>query len=242
DIIAHPPMIKPATPLPAQTRRQDQNKRDCSTKPQWQFVLPKADTVAVLVRPREGLDQAAAGRLTDNVRATVERPTLNPEKVTITGVPVITSALTERAQQELPALGGIAVLAVGLIFFMVPWSRHRRPRLRPLFAALLGTALTATVFGWLGHPLSLGVAAFLPILLGIGSDFPFYLLQPGSRRRALVAALAAAAGFASLLLSPLPFVRELGLAVGVGILLTVGVALGVNCPGFDTPLSLSFNL
>lgn len=197
-------------------------------KPQWQFVLPNEDTVAILVRPRENLDQAAAGRLTDAVRATVEKSTLDPAKVTVTGVPVMTSALTERAQQELPVLGAIAAVAVGLVFFLVPWSARRRARLRPLVAALVGTALTLAAFGWLQHPLSLGVVAFLPILLGIGSDFPFYLSQPGHRRRALVAALAAAVGFASLALSPLPFVRELGLALAAGIVITVGVALGMR--------------
>lgn len=197
-------------------------------KTQWQFVLPTADTVALVVRPREDLDQAAAGQLTEAVRATVEKSQLDVEKVTVTGVPTVTSALTERAQRELPVLGGVAVLAVGLIFFLVPWSRRRRARLRPLLAALLGTAATLAAFGWLDHPLSLGAVAFLPILLGIGSDFPFYLSQPGRRRRALVAALAAAVGFASLALSPLPFVRELGLAVGGGVLLTAGAALGIR--------------
>lgn len=197
-------------------------------KPQWQFVLPTEDTVAVLVRPRENLDQAAAARLTDAVRSTVKTSGLDVEKVTVTGVPVVTSALTERAQQELPILGGIAVLAVGAVFFLVPWARRRRARLRPLLAALLGTAATAATFGWLGHPVSLGVVTFLPILLGIGSDFPFYLSQPGRRRRVVVAALAAAAGFGSLALSPLPFVRELGLAVGAGILLTAMVALSMR--------------
>ncbi len=197
-------------------------------KPQWQFVLPTEHTVAILVRPRESLDQAAAGRLSDAVRATVEESTLEPEKVTVTGVPVVTSALTERAQQELPVLGAIAAVAVGMIFVLVPWTRSRRPRLRPLLAAILGTALILAAFGWLRHPLSLGVVAFLPILLGIGSDFPLYLSQPGYRRRALVAALAAAAGFGSLALSPLPFVRELGLALAAGILVTAGVAIGMR--------------
>ncbi|MFC6866165.1 MMPL family transporter [Haloechinothrix salitolerans] len=201
---------------------------DGQPKPQWRFVLPTDRTVAVLVRPRQGLDQAAAGRLSDAVRATVDKSALDPAKVTVTGVPVVTSALTERAQRELPVLGAIAAFAVGLVFFVAPWSRRRRARLRPVLVALIGTALTLAAFGWLQHPLSLGVVAFLPILLGIGSDFPFYLSQPGHRRRALVAALAAAAGFGSLALSPLPFVRELGLALAAGIVATVGIALGMR--------------
>lgn len=192
---------------------------------QWRTVLPNANTVAVLVRPREGLDQEAAGTLTNAVRRAVNDAALRARKVTVTGVPVVTARLSERAQQEMPVLGAVAVAAVGDVFLLVPWSRRRRARLRPLAAALLGTALTAAAFGWLGHPLSLGVVAFLPILMGIGSDFPYYLARPGGRRRVVVAATAAAAAFASLALSPLPFVRELGLALAVGIVLTVALAL-----------------
>ena len=193
-------------------------------RPQWHWMLPDKHTVAVLVRPREELDQAAAARLTDAVRATVDRAHLGAE-VTVTGVPVVTSALTERAQRELPLLGSIAVVAVGLVFLFSPWSARRRSRLRPLLAAVAGTALTVAAFGWLDHPLSLGVVAFLPILVGIGSDFPVYLSQPGYLRRALVAAAAAVAGFGSLALSPLPFVRELGLALAAGIVVTVGASV-----------------
>ncbi|WP_343063902.1 MMPL family transporter [Haloechinothrix aidingensis] len=201
---------------------------DGAPRSQWQFVVPDEDTVAVLVRPRAELDQAAAGRLTDSVRSAVDQSNLEVQKATVTGVPVVTSGLTERAQRELPLLGGVALAAVGLVFFLVPWSRSRRARLRPLVAAVAGTAVTVAVFGWFQHPLSLGVVAFLPILLSLGSDFPFYLSQPGRRRRVLVLAVAATAAFGSLALSPLPFVRELGVAVAVGIVVTVGIALGMR--------------
>lgn len=178
--------------------------------------------------PRENLDQVAAGRLAAAVRDEVDKAGLAPKKVTVTGVPVVTSALTERAKDELPVLGAIALFAVGMVFFLAPWSRRRRSRFRPVVAAVAGTTLTVAAFGWLQHPLSLGVVAFLPILLGIGSDFPVYLAQAYSRKRVLVTALAAAAGFGSLALSPLQFVRELGLAVAVGILVTAGLALGMR--------------
>lgn len=194
-------------------------------RPQWKIVVPEPDTVAILVRPREGLDQAGAAALVAAVRATVDAAGLETARVTVTGVPAVTAALTERARQEAPLLGALGVAAVAGLFLAVPWTARRRSRLRPLAAALGGTAVTLAAFGWLGRPLSLGVVAFLPILLGIGSDFPLYLAQPTQRRRVLAAALAGAAGFASLALSPLPFVGELGLALAAGVLATVGVAL-----------------
>ncbi|MFB9729513.1 MMPL family transporter [Haloechinothrix salitolerans] len=206
-------------------------------RPQWRAVVPDTRTVAVLVRPRANLDQGAAGRLTDAVRSTVDDAGLGAE-TTVTGVPVVASGLSDRAQQEMPVLGAVAVVAVGIVFVALPWSRRRRARLRPLAVALGGTALTLAAFGWLQHPLSLGVVAFLPILMGIGSDYPFYLSQPGHRRRVVVTAVAGATAFASLALSPLPFVRELGIALAVGVLVILGLALVVRrmfgpVPGAD---------
>ncbi|MFA6300682.1 MAG: RND transporter, partial [Nocardioides sp.] len=195
---------------------------------QWHFVVPTPRSVALLVRPRADLDQAGASRLTAAVRAAVDDSTLDLSRSTVTGVPVVSAALTDRARQELPRLGALSVGAVGLVFLLLPWTSRRRSRVRPTLAALVGTAATVSLFGWFDHPLSLGVVAFLPILLGIGSDFPLYLSRGGRDRQVLVAAVAGVMGFASLLLSPLPFVRELGLALALGISLTIGVALALR--------------
>jgi predicted RND superfamily exporter protein len=201
---------------------------DGRPRARWHFIVPDENTVAVLVRPREDLDQAANAKLVDSVKQAVEDSGLTTRRSTVTGVPVVTAGLTDRAQHELPLLGGLAIALVGAVFLLVPWTPRRRSRLRPVVAALAGTALTVACFGWLDRPVSLGVVAFLPILLGIGGDYPFYLSRPGPRRTIVVAALAGCAGFASLALSPLPFVRELGLSLALGIVMTVAVSLGIN--------------
>ena len=192
-----------------------------SVRPQWRFVVPNDHSVALLVRPREGLDQVKTQLLVDAINKTVEDAGLDVHRVTVSGVPVVMAGMTKRAQTELPLLGLVAVAAVGLVFLVAPWGRRRR-RLAPLVAALAGAALTVGAFGWLERPLSLGVVAFLPILMGIGSDFPYYMLTHGRRRKALIAA---AAGFGSLLLSPLPFVRELGASLAIGVVATAACAL-----------------
>jgi predicted RND superfamily exporter protein len=201
---------------------------DLKARPEWRFVVPDDDKVALLVRPRGGLDQDAAVRLTDNVERAVAESDLRITETTVTGVPAITAALSDRATTEAPRLGALSLGVVGLVFLLVPWTARRRSRLRPTFCALLGTAATLACFGWLERPVSLGVVAFLPIVLGIGSDFPLYLSRPGQDRKALVAAAAAVVGFASLGLSPLPFVSELGTALALGIVLTVASALAMR--------------
>lgn len=194
-------------------------------RPQWKAVVPTRNTVSILVRPKADLDQADTATLVDSVRRMVAQAGLPATRTDVSGVPAITAALSGRARSEFPMLGVVALGAVGVLYLLAPWTRRRWSRLRPLAVALGGTALVLAGFGWLGQPLSLGVVAFLPILLGIGSDFPLYLAQPAHRRRVLTGALAGAAGFASLALSPLPFVRELGIALALGIAVIVGVAL-----------------
>jgi len=199
--------------------------QDGTARPQWRIVVPSPTSVAILVRPRDDLHQDGTARLVAAVRAAVGDSALPVARATVSGAPVITSALADRARSEFTVLGGASVLAVSLVFLLMPWSRRRRSRLRPTLAALAGTSLTLAIFTLAGRDLSLGVVAFLPILLGIGSDFPLYLSQGGRDRQALTAATAGACAFAGLALSPLPFVRELGLALAVGIACTAVVAL-----------------
>jgi hypothetical protein len=106
----------------------------------------------------------------------------------------------------------------------------------PLAVMASAAAITLAVFGWLAVPISLGVLALLPILLGVGSDFPLYLAQGAHRHRVVVSGLASAAAAACLCLCPLPIVRQLGLALAGGILLVIalGLVLGRWAPGPHT--------
>lgn len=198
---------------------------DGNPRARWHFVVPTPSSVAILVRPRAHLDQADASRLTAQVRAAIKESGLSLSRTTVTGVPALEAALADRASREAVTLGLISLGSVGLVFVLSGWTRRRRSRLRPVLSAVAGTAITLALYGWFGHDLSFGVVAFLPILLGIGSDFPLYLSRGGRDRATLVAALAAAAGFGSLLLSPLPFVHQFGIALGVGLMATIAVSL-----------------
>lgn len=192
---------------------------------QMRFVVPSANAAAVLIRPRQDLDQAGTERLVERARATVEAAGLPTTRVTVTGTPAVAAELGTTVQQEIPILGGLAVGLIAACYAFSPWTRRRRHRLLPLAATLAATAVVLGAFGWLGRPLSLGVVAFLPILIGIGSDFPAYVVHGVRRRVVVVTALASAAGFASLGLSPLPFVRDLGLALAAGVLVALAIAL-----------------
>lgn len=196
-------------------------------RPQWDFLVPRPDAVALLVRPDPSLPQSDTEDLVAAVDAAVRDSDLKATGTTVTGIPTVVAALGEQVRHEVPLLGGLAVVAVGAWFLLTSWTR-RRLRLLPLGASLLGTAATLAVAGWAGRPLALTAVAFLPVLLGIGSDFMTYLHRNAGQRTVLAAALASAAGFGALAVAPVPAVADLGVSLAVGLLVTVLVSLGIH--------------
>jgi len=190
-------------------------------RPQWRFVVPSDSAVAILVRPREGADAAAVQRLVESVRQTVTDAKLPAAKVTVSGVPTVVAALSAEVKREGPLLGGVALLVVGLCFWLVPWGSPSRPRrLVPLLSTLVAIGITLAIFGWLHRPLSVGVVAFLSVVLGIGCYYPTYFAVRARVRTVLTVACATAASLGTLVLSPLPLVRDLGMTLSIGVLLS----------------------
>jgi uncharacterized protein len=191
---------------------------------QWDFLVPASNAVSFVVRPHAGLDQAATERLVTQVSSNVRDAGLVAKRVTVTGAPALTAAMGERVRQEVPLIGALALVLVSGCYLLTPWVRHKRRRVLPLVATLGAILIVLGTFGWLSRPLSLGVIAFLPILLGIASDFPAYLAQAERRRPVVVASFGSAAAFGSLAVSPLPFVRDLGIALAAGQLVSLALA------------------
>jgi predicted RND superfamily exporter protein len=193
-------------------------------KARWRFVVPSNNAVAILVRPRQNADGAAVERLVDAVRSAVATSGLPTSKVTVSGVPTVVAAIAAEAKKEGPLLGGAALLAVGLCFFLVPWTRKSR-RLIPLMTTLVAIGLTLAIFGFMGRPLSMGVVAFLSVVLGIGCYYPTYFAVRARVRTVFTVACATAASFGTLIFSPLPLVRDLGMTLSLGVLLAASLGI-----------------
>ncbi len=198
---------------------------DGEPRAQWNHVVPSQHAIAILVRPRSGLGQPESDRIVAGVRETADRAGLPGVRATVTGVPAVTSALADSIRSDGPLLGAAAVVLVGVVLWRASAIRSRRRRLVPLLSALGGTALTLGLAGWSGITLSLGAVALLPVLLGIGGFYALYLLHGAAPRRIAVVACASAAGFAALAASSTPFVRELGLALALGIVCSFGLGM-----------------
>ena len=196
-------------------------------RPQWDFLVPRPKAIAILVRPDAELPQSKTEDLVAAVEAAVDDSELEAARTTVTGVPSIVAALGEQIRHEVPLLGGVAVLGVGAWFLLTSWTR-RRWRLLPLGATVLGTSVTLALAGWTGQPLALTAVAFLPVLLGIGSDFMTYLHRHVGARAVIAAAAASVAGFGALVVAPVPAVADLGLSLAIGLSVTVLVSLAVH--------------
>lgn len=199
-----------------------------NVRPAWRFVVPTASSVAIVIRPVERMDQSSTDRLVSSIRSTVKAAGLPTSRVTVTGTPVIAAGIGNQLRRELPLVAALALALVASCYFFLPWLPRRRRRLVPVLVTLMATAITLAVFGLASRPLSLGVVAFLPIVLGTGSDFPAYLTRGVDRRKVVVTGLAAAAGFGALAISPVPFVSQLGAALALGVALAVGLGLAAN--------------
>lgn len=192
----------------------------------WQFLVPRTTAAAILIRPRPGLTQTQVEQLVAAVSRTVSHAKLGASKTTVSGVPAVVASLGHEVRSEALLLAGAAGVAVSAWFFFVPWTR-RRHRLLPVLATGCGTAVTLALAGWSGRPLALTAVAFLPVLLGIGSDFTAYLHKAVPRRIVVASAAASVAGFGSLAFTHVPAVADLGISLAIGLTVSVIVSLAL---------------
>ena len=220
----------------------DPSRGPAAPKARFAYLFPSHDSAAIQVRLKPGLSDAQRERATELVRAAVRMPEFalrNAGGYTVTGVPVLAEDLSDALAGSLARLLLIAVVVMAGVLALV---FRRRLRLVPLVVALAAVALTFGLMALVGAPLTMASIAVLPVLLGLAVDYaiqyqariPDPPTADGARRAArsgvpaiATAALATAAGFLVLLLSPVPMVRGFGVLLVVG----VGVAFAVTLTG-----------
>ena len=228
-------------------------KRGATTpKARFAYLFPSTESAAIQVRLKPGLSDAQRERATELVRAAVRMPDFalrNAGGYTVTGVPVVAEDLSDALAGSVARLLLVAVVVMAAVLALV---FRRRLRLVPLAVALGAVALTFGLMALVGAPLTMASIAVLPVLLGLAVDYAIQYQaridgpadRAGAARAARVAvptiataALATAAGFLVLLLSPVPMVRGFGvlLVLGVGVAfalaLTGGTAALVSLGG-----------
>jgi hydrophobe/amphiphile efflux-3 (HAE3) family protein len=164
----------------------------------------------------------------------------------VSGAPVVVDGLARALKDALLLLFAVAVVLMALVLFLVFRSRLR---LLPLAVALAATATLFGLLALLGGSLTMASIAVLPILIGLAVDYAIQfqsrfdeaeasgLAGAAAARTAAIkgaptiatAALATAAGFLALQISPTPMIRSFGwlLIAGIGIAFLLALTFGL---------------
>ncbi len=214
----------------------DQTRGVNQPKARFAYLFPTAGSALIQVRLKASLSAAQQAQAITWIRQAVRMPMFRPAyggTYTVSGVPVVTHDLASTIT------GGIAGLLIAALVVMAATLLlvfRSRLRLLPLAIALIAVGITFGVTSLVGGSLTMASIAVLPILIGLAVDYAVQFqarAQEGSGDVAsatisaaptiATAALATAAGFLALLLSPVPMVR------GFGLLLIVGIAVALVC-------------
>ncbi len=214
----------------------DQTRGVNQPKSRFAYLFPTADSALIQVRLKSSLTPSQQAHAITWIKQAVQMPMFRSAyhgTYTVSGVPVVTNDLASTITGSIAGLLAAAIFVMGVVLLLV---FRNRPRLLPLGIALAAAGITFGAVSLVGASLTMASIAVLPILIGLAVD---YAVQFQARteevsgdvaQAAIVAAptiataaLATAAGFLALLLSPVPMVR------GFGELLIVGIAIALAC-------------
>ncbi len=213
-------------------------------KPRFSIFWPSAEAAQILVRLKPDLSASERSEAIDLIRDAVGDPAfkLQGAEYVVSGAPVVVEGLSEELTNAIVVLlvAALLVMTATLALVFGPPAR-----LLPLAVALVAAALTFGLFAAFGGSLTMASIAVLPILIGLAVDYAIQFQARFNERRdagssppraaveaaalgapvIATAALATAAGFCVLLLSPIPMIRGFGLLLVAGIAIAFVVAL-----------------
>ncbi|MBV9605419.1 MAG: MMPL family transporter [Solirubrobacterales bacterium] len=214
----------------------DQTRGVNQPKSRFAYLFPTKDSALIQVRLKASLSASQQAQAISWIRQAVQMPMFRSAyggTYTVSGVPVVTDDLAGTITGSIAGLLIAALVVMAVVLLLVFRSRLR---LLPLAIALAAVGITFGVVFVLGGTLTMASIAVLPILIGLAVDYAVQFQaraeeSSGDVARATIAAaptiataaLATAAGFLALLLSPVPMVR------GFGELLIVGIAIALAC-------------
>ncbi|MBT3364012.1 MAG: RND family transporter [Chloroflexi bacterium] len=163
-------------------------------------------------------------------------------KATVIDMSKVFSAITRSMGSDMGLLFGLAVGLMALILFFIFKVRWR---LLSLLMVGIGALWTFGIMGYIGVPVSMVTMAVLPILIGLGIDFSIQfhnryeeeLTRSDSVKQAIVksvkamwpvvgiALLATVIGFITLYISSVPMIKDFGLTLAVGVIMSYIVGL-----------------
>lgn len=228
----------------------DSRFTDPVPKSKFAAFFPSPESVAISVRLRPELDDEERSDAIDQIREVVKQDVfqIRGASYLVSGPPVLADGLTDELQGQITILLVAALVVMALMLALVFSSPLR---LLPLAIGLLASAMAYGALAIFGGSLTMAVIAGLPILIGLSVDYAIQLQARFTEARragssppraageaaatggpvVATAALATAAGFLVLILSPIPMVQSFGLllvgGLAIAFILALTAGLGV---------------
>lgn len=186
----------------------------------------EAITLVFVDRPLE--DAATRGRAVETIRAAL----VGLPGATLTGLNVISHDMSNAIQSDLPRL---TIISIGVVLaYLLIQLRSIREPLLALVPMVFSLVVTLAVMHLLNQRLNMINLVTIPLLIGITVDYGVFVVNvarlamreppevferqlSSSVHAVILCAMSMILGFGSLVLTSVPAVRSLGLAVGVGV-------------------------
>lgn len=228
----------------------DNRFTDPIPKSKFSAFFPSPESVAISVRLRPDLTEEERTEAIDLIREVTTQDVfqIRGASYLVSGAPVLADGLTNELKGQITILLVAALVVMALVLALV----FAPPlRLLPLGIGLVASAIAFGALALFGGSLTMAVIAGLPILIGLSVDYAIQLQARFAEARRggssparaaaeaaaqggpviATAALATAAGFLVLILSPIPMVQSFGLllvgglAIAFILVLTAGLAI-----------------
>src|SRR3954454_19617711 len=216
-------------------------------KARFAYLFPSSNAALIQVRLKPGLSDSQRRHSIDLIKSAIREPAFqlkHGQKYVVSGVPVVVQGLAAAVQSAIFVLLAAALVVMAAVLMLV-FKAERRWRLLPLGLALAAAAMTYGFLSLVVLDLTMASIAALPVLIGLAVDYAIQFharfdearsygdtSQRAARAAAVGggptiagAAIATAAGFLVLLLSPIPMVHGFAVLVVVGILIAFACAL-----------------
>jgi predicted RND superfamily exporter protein len=223
----------------------DPSKGVNQPKARFAYLFPSSDAAVIHIRLEPNLSDEERDRALDSIRAATQSSFFrmrDGQRYVVTGVPAFAQGAASAAQSSIYGLLAAAIVVMAITLLLVFRTRPR-VRLLPLALALAAAGMTYGALALAGSELTIASIAALPVLIGLAVDYAIQLharfdetrgegLRPREAARAAArrgaptiagAALATAAGFLVLLLSPVSVVH------GFAVVVMIGIALALAC-------------
>ncbi|MBN1367155.1 MAG: RND family transporter [Dehalococcoidales bacterium] len=205
-------------------------------------IIPDDTHALIIVTPTGDTSNGKSLELSHDLQDYFSDNPLQNVTASFVGYALVTEDISNSMSSNLLILLGLAVVVMVIVLFFLFRVRWR---LLSLLVVGIGTLWTFGVMGYVPIPITMATMAVLPILIGLGIDYPIQFhnryqeelsrnhsvgravaVSFGSMAPAVgVALLATVIGFATLYISDVPMIKDFGIILVIGVVICYIVAL-----------------